>query len=152
VYAVRPPSEVEWEDLLVRYEIGPRAFRVALDDAHALAGPARTRVCDLLRALIVNEHLTASAFEAMRTGVPAGSPAPRIEMLPDDPGALYDRYAALRGRNFAAVQRRGLEVWGWEAELHPHGHVSAYQLIQAAAALDGETLAGIRAAQRGGEA
>ena len=28
-----PPSEVEWEDLLVRVELAPRALRLALDDA-----------------------------------------------------------------------------------------------------------------------
>jgi len=30
-YAEAPPSEVEWEELLVRYELGPRALRIALD-------------------------------------------------------------------------------------------------------------------------
>jgi len=149
VYLVRPPSEVEWEELLVRYEIGPRAFRLALDDAADATGEARTRVCDLMRALVLNEHLTASAFETMRAGGRPADEVPRIEVLPDEPRALYDRYARLRGRNFAAVQRRGLEVWGWEADVHPHGRVSAYQLIQASAALDGETLAAIRLAARG---
>ena len=148
VFLVRPPSEVEWEDLLVRYEIGPRALHIALEDADGAAGDARTHVCDLLRALVLNELLTAAAFETMRTGAPAPS-TPRIEALHDEPGAIYQRYAQLRGRNFAAVQRRGLEVWAWHASIHPHGDVSAYQLIQASTALDGETLAGVRAALKG---
>ena len=148
IYAVRPPSEVEWEELLVRYEIGPRAFRVALEDADEATGDTRRRVCDLMRALIFNELWTATAFETMRTGAPSPS-TPRIETITDEPSALYERYAQLRGRNFAAVQRRGLDVWAWQADLHPHGLVSAYQLIQASAALDGETLAGIRAALKG---
>ncbi|HET7462060.1 MAG TPA: hypothetical protein VFJ82_12465 [Longimicrobium sp.] len=146
--AARPASEMEWEDLLVRYEIGPRALRIALDDGDG-AGPARTRVCDLLRALVFNEMRTAVLFEAMRTGFPLQAGPPRIETMGDDPRALCERYAQLRGRNFAAVQRRGLEVWGWETVAHPHGRVTAFQLIHAACALDGETLAGVREASRG---
>jgi hypothetical protein len=149
IYAARPPSEVEWEDLLVRYEIGPRALHIALDDAADVAGDARTRVCDLLRALVFNEMWTATAFETMRTGARPPSDAVRIETMHSDPQAIYERYARLRGRNFAAVQRRGLEVWAWHADLHPHGDVSAHQLIQASVALDGETLAGVRAALKG---
>ncbi|HET7232800.1 MAG TPA: hypothetical protein VFJ16_22510 [Longimicrobium sp.] len=148
-FAARPASEMEWEDLLVRYEIGPRALRIALDDAQGVAGEARTRVCDLLRALVFNELWTADLFRSMHEGGRPAHGSPRIEQLPDDPRALYDRYAALRGRNFAAVQRRGLEVWAWQAEAHPHGTVTAHQLIHAATALDGETLAGVREAARG---
>lgn len=148
VAAARPASEMEWEDLLVRYEIGPRALRIALDDGDA-SGPARQRVCDLLRALVFNEMRTAALFEAMRTGLPLPSGPPRIEAMGDDPRALHERYAQLRGRNFAAVQRRGLEVWGWETVAHPHGSVTAHQLIHAGCALDGETLAGVREALRG---
>jgi hypothetical protein len=148
VVAARPASEMEWEDLLVRYEIGPRALRFALDDGDA-SGAARTRVCDLLRALVFNEMWTAALFEAMRTGFPVPAGPPRIETAGDEPRALCERYAQLRGRNFAAVQRRGLEVWAWETVAHPHGRVSAHQLIHAACALDGETLAGVREALRG---
>jgi hypothetical protein len=148
VAAARPASEMEWEDLLVRYEIGPRALRLALDDGDA-SGVARTRVCDLLRALVFNEMWTATLFEAMRTGARPAHGSPRIETMSDDPGALYERYTQLRGRNFAAVQRRGLEVWGWETVAHPHGPVTAHQLIHAACALDGQTLAGVRQALRG---
>lgn len=147
-FIARPPSEVEWEDLLVRYEIGPRAFRVALEDADDLAGDARTRVCDLLRALVMNEMLVAGAFELMRTGARPTDEV-RAVTLADEPRAIHQRYEQLRGRNFAAVQRRGLEVWDWHADIHPHGEVSAYQLIQASAALDGETLAAVRAAMKG---
>jgi len=150
VHAPRPPSEVEWEDLLVRYEIGPRALDLALDDAAEMDGAARVRVGDLLRALVVNELWTAAAFETMRTGAPAPpSSTQQVEVLGDDAGEIYARYARLRGRNFAAVQRRGLEVWAWHADLHPHGDVSAHQLIQASVALDGETLAAVRETIRG---
>ena len=148
VFMQRPPSEIEWEELLVRYEIGPRALRIALDDGDA-GGPARQRVCDLLRALVFNELWTATQFEAMRTGIPVADRPPRIEILPDDLAPLFDRFERLRSRNFAAVQRRGLEVWGWQTEAHPHGPVTAHQLIQASVALDGETLAAVREALRG---
>ena len=47
VYAARPLSEVEWEELLVRYELTPRALRVALDDGD----PAGPRVADLVHAI-----------------------------------------------------------------------------------------------------
>ena len=148
-FAARPPSEIEWEELLVRYEIGPRALRFALDDGDA-NGPARERVCDLLRALVFNEQWTAARFDAMRTGVAASDDqSPRTEVLPDEPRALFERFERLRSRNFAAVQRRGLEVWEWQTEAHPHGQVTAHQLIQASVALDGETLAAAREARRG---
>lgn len=148
-FAARPLSEMEWEDLLVRYEIGPRALGFALDDGDP-AGPARQRVGDLLRTLVANELRTAALFEAMRTGVsPSAVGAPRVEVLEDEPRAVFQRFSRLRSRNFAAVQRRGLEVWDWHAQAHPHGEVTAYQVIQAACALDGESLAGIRAALRG---
>jgi hypothetical protein len=150
VHAVAPPSEVEWEDLLVRYELGPRALRVALEGAEP-ASSADERVGDLVRVLVYNEMRTAALFEAMRSGAPV-STAPRVEMLASDAAAAYERYAALRGRNFAAVQRRGLEVWAWRADAPAEGPVTAHQLIQASVALDGETLAGVREALRGAAA
>jgi hypothetical protein len=147
VYPAAPPSEVEWEELLVRYELAPRALRIALDDAEPDAA-ARDRVGDLLRALVLNELQAAALFAAMRDGVPVPL-EPRIEMLSGDPRAACERFAELRGRNFAAVQRRGLEVWGWRAEAPAWGSVTAHQLILASTALDAETLAGVREALRG---
>jgi len=148
VYSIHPavpPSEVEWEELLVRYEIAPRALRAALDDGEAAAAE---RVGDLLRALVVNELLVSVLFSAMRDGRAVGT-EPRIEMMSAEPRAAYERFAALRGRNFAAVQRRGLEVWDWRAEAPGIGPVTAHQLILASTALDAETLAGVREALRG---
>lgn len=151
VFAERPPSEVEWEDLLVRYELGPRALAVALDDGEA-TGEAALRVGDLLRALVVNELRTAALFAAMRDGRPAEQP-PRMEMMSGDAKAAFARYEQLRARNFAAVQRRGIDVWTWRAEAPGGlGPVTAHQLIQASVALDGETLAGVREALRGAAA
>ena len=147
VHPAAPPSEVEWEELLVRYELAPRALRIALDDAEP-DGAARERTGDLLRALVVNELQVAALFAAMRDGTPVRTEK-RIEMMSGDPRAACERFAALRGRNFAAVQRRGLEVWGWRTEAPIWGTVTAHQLILASTALDAETLAGVREALRG---
>lgn len=150
VHPARPASEMEWEDVLVRYEITPRALRVALADGD-VEGPARQRVCDLLRALVFNEMWTALLFAAMRdrAGV---SDRPRLEMAGDDPRAVFERFQRLRDRNFAEVQRRGLEVWDWHADAPRYGPATAYQVILASVELDGRTLAEVRDALRGAAA
>jgi hypothetical protein len=140
IYAEAPPSEVEWEELLVRYELGPRALRVALDDAPDDAETAE-RIRVLLTALVLNEMWVGVLFEAMRDG---RSPPAKPRMAPQP---TYERYAELRRRNFATVQRRGIEVWTWRTQ--DPGTVTAHQVILASTALDGETLAGIRQAARG---
>jgi hypothetical protein len=144
VHPAAPPSEVEWEELLVRYELTPRALRAALEDAE-LDGDTGERVGELLRALVVNELRATELFAAMRDARPVLQ-EPRTEVMAPDPRAAYERFAALRGRNFAAVQRRGLEVWGWNAEAPGEGTVTAHQLILASTALDAQTLAGVREA------
>lgn len=147
-FPARPPGIAEWEDLLVRYEIGPRALRVALGDAEDRAA-APEAVLDQLRALVVHEAQTEALLAAMRDRAHVREQA-RMEMMPADARRLYERYQRLRERNFNAVQRRGLEVWEWQAE-HPAGggRISAYQLLNAGAELDGESLALIRGALRG---
>jgi hypothetical protein len=144
VHAARPASEMEWEDLLVRYEIAPRALRIALSDGEPRVD-GRVLVGDLLRAAVFKETWTAALFAAMREGRPV-SIAPRVEILRDDVDELLSRFAGLRARNFAEVQRRGIDVWGWETEAPGEGTVTAHQLIQSAVALDAETLAGVRRA------
>jgi hypothetical protein len=142
-FPARPPSEMEWEDLLVRYEIGPRALQVALADA---ADPAS--VAGPLAELAAAEAWAGNALDAMRSGgaVPAASdPSPAGA----DARSLADEYARMRGRSFAAVQRRGLDVWEWAAEVEGEGRVSAYQLLNAAVAFDGRVLARVRSALRG---
>ncbi|HYH83160.1 MAG TPA: hypothetical protein VEX86_25415 [Longimicrobium sp.] len=148
-FAARPLGEMEWEELLVRYEITPRALNAALDDGDT-AGPARERLRGLLGALVRTELRTAALFEAMRSGAALDAGVTSDDdALPEEPRAIRDQFARLRARNFAAVQRRGLEVWDWRTHAGPDGEVSAYQVIQASCALDGETLAGIREALRG---
>ena len=150
-YPARPPSEVEWEELLVRYEIAPRAVQVALGDASARAEAATQRSGDLLRALLVSELQTAGLFAAMREQQPFADPSgpAQVVLTPAAPEALAARFAELRGRNFAAVQRRGLEVWEWRTSTRLLGEVTAYQLILRAVELDASTLAGLREAGQG---
>src|SRR6185503_12389491 len=88
-YPAAPLSEVEWEELLVRYELTPRALRAALDDA-VLEGGAGERVGDLLRALVVNELLVTELFAAMRDARPVLQER-RIEVMSADPRAAYER-------------------------------------------------------------
>ncbi|HEX5726048.1 MAG TPA: hypothetical protein VFX98_11320, partial [Longimicrobiaceae bacterium] len=62
----RPPSAAEWEELLVRLEIAPRAARLALEDAGARAGALRGPLLHLVR----RERWLARALEALRDGKP----------------------------------------------------------------------------------
>lgn len=141
----RPPSIAEWEDLLVRVEIAPRALRVAAGDAGD--GPA-------VRAVLARAAAAEAAFDdvigAMRDGVevPASSvdPGAAADGEEGDAETLADRYTARRNRIFAQVQRRGLYVWDWAAPLPGGGTLTCYQLLAGMARHDGEVLAGVRAA------
>lgn len=142
----RPPSEVEWEDLLVRLEIMPRALRVAVEDAP----PDSAAVAGALRAGVRAEAALQGMLEAMVDGRDVSADAgPGAEAMPGDPRALLAEYARLRMRSFVMVQRRGLNVWDWTVRGGPFGGATAYQLFQAAARSDGELLAAVRAAGRG---
>ena len=145
----RPPSEVEWEDLLVRLEIMPRALRVAIEDAPA-DSPA---LVDTLRDGVRAEAALQGMLEAMVDGreLPADS-APGGDEMPMDAPALLAEYARLRTRSFVMVQRRGLNVWDWQVRGGTCPGATAYQLFQAAAQTDGMLLAAIRGAGREGTA
>jgi hypothetical protein len=147
VHPARPASEMEWEDALVRYEIAPRALRVALGDGDA-QGPARERVGDLLLALVFNEMWTQQLFAAMRDRSPVRDER-RMETTHGDPQALFERFQRLRERNFNELQRRGIDVWAWRTEAPNHGAATAYQLVLASLELDARTLAEVREALRG---
>ncbi|HKP76503.1 MAG TPA: hypothetical protein VJT67_13325 [Longimicrobiaceae bacterium] len=142
-YPAAPRSEVEWEELLVRYELGPRAFRVALEDLDE--GPAVQPVGDALRALVMHELRAATLFLAMREGRPM-EVQPGVAMVSPDPHEVHAQYEELRARNFAGVQRRGIRVWKWRTDAPLFGPVTAYQLILASTAFDGEMLAAVRRA------
>ncbi|HEX5872863.1 MAG TPA: hypothetical protein VFY65_20670 [Longimicrobium sp.] len=141
----RPPSEVEWEDLLVRVEIMPRALRVAIEDApEGHSGVAR-----VLQMGVMAEMALQQMLEAMVDGreLPEDSGL-GVEGMPGDPQALLAEYARLRFRSFVMVQRRGLNVWDWKVRGGAYPGATAYQLFQAAAQTDGMLLAAIRGAGR----
>lgn len=82
---------------------------------------------------------------ALRDGAeaPAGWSAgtPRADEPWED---ALERFTQLRGRNFGALQRRGLEVWDWKARHGEHGEVTAFQFLSAAVRRDAANLASAR--------
>jgi hypothetical protein len=56
---------------------------------------------------------------------------------------LADRFAAVRARNFAMVQRRGVDVWEWAGELDGL-RVTVYQLLSWLMRSDAALLAALR--------
>ena len=146
-FPARPPSEVEWEDLLVRVEIAPRALRIAVEDAPG----DHPRVVDVLREGVLAEAALQEMLEAIIDGREARD-GTGIEGMSNDPVALLAEYARLRMRSFVMVQRRGLNVWDWTVRGGPYDGATAYQLFQAAARQDGVLLAAMREAARGGPA
>jgi hypothetical protein len=140
---VRPPSEVEWEDLLLRLDIMPRALRVAIEDA-----PADAAMAEALEDAVESEVRIQEELDAMARG--ADAPVSVVVDLRDgSPAGLLAQFTRLRTRTFAMVQRRGLNVWDWTSRGGgPLDGATAYQLLQAAARADGELLATIRNAGR----
>lgn len=140
----RPPSEVEWEDLLVRVEIAPRALRVAVEDAPA----GHPGVTEALRTGVMAEMVLQEMLDAVVEGREARDGL-GVEGMEDDPQALVARYARLRTRSFVMVQRRGINVWDWTVRGGPYPGATAYQLFQGAARMDGMLLDAVRRAARG---
>lgn len=144
-FPARPPSEVEWEDLLVRVEIAPRALRIAVEEARA----DDELLSRALQIGLLFETLLQRALEAiidervMEDGF-------GMEFVPGDPAALVAEYGRLRYRSFLMVQRRGLNVWDWTVRGGTWDGATAYQLFQAAAERDGALLAIVRGGGRGG--
>jgi hypothetical protein len=136
----RPESVGEWEDLLVRLEIVPRVVRNTVDD-----GPAGDDAVRLLRAAMEREAAVGRWLEAASGLNEPGRP-------PFDPGSGADaadlalRFASLRARTFAMVQRRGLEVWQWSAPLGDGGSATVHQVLLWLSARDADLLSGLRAA------
>jgi hypothetical protein len=139
----RPPSEVEWEDLLVRLEIMPRALRVAIEDAPA----GHPGVVQALRTGVAAEAALQRMLEAMVDGREAQDGG-GVDGMGGDAAGLLAEYARLRTRSFVMVQRRGLNVWDWQVRGGSYDGATAYQLFQAAAQMDGMLLAAVRGAGR----
>lgn len=146
-FPARPPSEVEWEDLLVRVEIAPRALRIAVEEAPR----DDPDLIQLLQTGVFFEARLQHLLEAMIDGreVEYGFEARNV---PGDVDALIEAYARLRYRSFLMMQRRGINVWEWMVLGGEWAGATAYQLFQAAAHRDGALLAGARRAGRGGTA
>jgi hypothetical protein len=152
----RPRDVGEWEDLLVRFELGPRAVRLALEVGEA--GPEErgsgAGAAYPLARLSGREAEAGAWLRQLREGgalQPWGADPEPVLDAEDSVARLLERYTELRRRNFGWVQRRGLEVWEW-ASPHPElGTVTAFQLVSYLVRHDGQRLAGIREALRAGE-
>ena len=136
----RPESVGTWEDLLVRLEIVPRVVRNAVDDR--AAGDDAER---LLRAATEREAEVGRWLEAA-AGVDEPGRRPFESGLDSGAADLALRFASLRARTFAMVQRRGLEVWQWSAPLGGGGSVTVHQVLIWLSARDADLLSGLRAA------
>ncbi len=144
----RPPSEVEWEDLLVRVEIAPRALRVAVEDAPA----GHPGVTEALAHGVIAERDLQGMLEAVVDGRELPERMEDAGVAFDDAPSLVAEYARLRMRSFVMVQRRGLNVWDWTVLGGPYPGATAYQLFQCAARRDGLLLDAVRRAAREGGA
>jgi hypothetical protein len=143
----RPRDVGEWEDLLVRFELGPRALRFALEDR----GNAADAVVAPFARLAASELRVSLALDAMRQGgvVPDRITTPADTSPAAEAVERHCRtYAAARAHNFAALQRRGLGVWDWTAMREGGGEFTAYQLVREALQVDAEVLSAVRAAGR----
>jgi hypothetical protein len=140
----RPPGIAEWEELLIRLEIAPRALRIAVEEA-----PDTPALRATLRELLAAEVLRIAQIDAMTAGesVPSVSDQPHV-----DAGATAEHLAIefnrLRARLFARAQRRGISVWEWEGATEDGSKVSAYQLLVGAMKKDAALLAAARSAAR----
>ncbi|HYW05393.1 MAG TPA: hypothetical protein VE913_00475 [Longimicrobium sp.] len=144
-FPARPASEVEWEDLLVRMEITPRALRAAVSDAPA----GHSAILRELGGAVARERWLEGLLDDLREGKPV-----RLAAVPDGgesgtEAELLDEFSRLRGRNFARVQRRGIDVWDWKSDTED-GTLTAYQALLMTTRADGALLAATRAAGREG--
>jgi hypothetical protein len=147
----RPPSEVEWEDLLLRLELMTRALRNTVEDRDLAAA------LPLLREMLAREARVGAWLERHAMGTSGGmgtknAAKPGDETTWVDPAASVERIVSLRARNFAMVQRRGLGVWDWRSDFEGEGPVSAYQILFWLMSQDVSSLALLRTVGRSEEA
>lgn len=155
--ALRPESEFEWEDLLVRLELMPRALRVTMGEVGA------NREADLLlhallkKELVVARFLEAAADRAAPAGAghrfqdpapPPTSPAAASQDLAYQADTL-DHFTSLRARSFAMMQRRGIDVWAWSGPLEDGSVATVYQVLADLVRSDVDTLAALRRTRAG---
>ncbi|HEX2189787.1 MAG TPA: hypothetical protein VHG51_12850 [Longimicrobiaceae bacterium] len=139
-----PPSIAEWEDLLVRLEIAPRALRVTLEDAPAGDEELRALVSDAAG----REAARQRTMEALQAGGPlpgdASVAAPAHPEGRTDARALAETFGSLRMRTFAMAQRRGVDVWAWEGTDAEGETLTVYQLFTRMVRDDARLLAALR--------
>jgi|GEM_PF-1132188 len=139
----RPPSEVEWEDLLLRVELMTRAFRNAIEDRDLVqAVPVLREMVE--REAGVGRWLEGHAIGSTATGGTENAANSEDETTWRDPALLAQRFLSLRARNFAMVQRRGLDVWDWSGPWEDEEQVSSFQLLGWLQLRDVEALALLR--------
>ena len=151
---VRPPSIAEWEELLIRLEIAPRALRIAVEEA-----PDTPELRTTLRRLLADEAVRTRRIDAMTDGSPLPGSADgalstgfSIDPAGATAEALAVEFARVRARLFARAQRRGIDVWDWSGTLPDGTSLSAYQLLVGAMRADAELLSHVRSAVREGAA
>jgi hypothetical protein len=151
-FPLRPPSEVEWEDVLLRVELMTRALRNTTEELepHAIAPVLEAM---LAREARIGAWLEAHAVEETATSGTKRAASSAGATISGPPEQLVDRLVSLRARNFAMVQRRGLGVWEWrgpfEVSEGSTPEATAYQLLTWLVREDVRSLAALRAIGRG---
>ncbi len=136
-----PAHVADWEDLLVRLEIAPRALRVTLEDAPA--GDPEVRA--IVAGAAAKERVFQRAMEAMQAGGPLPDAAPQpAEEGGGDTRSLAEAFTSLRMRTFAMAQRRGVDVWAWQSADAEGGTLTVYQLFTRMVREDARLLAALR--------
>jgi hypothetical protein len=136
-----PAHVADWEDLLVRLEIAPRALRVTLEDAPA-GDPE-------VRAVVARAAAGERVFQRMMEAMQAGDPLPDDAAAPaEEPGedarTLAEAFTSLRMRTFAMAQRRGVDVWAWQSADAEGRTLTVYQLFNRMVREDARLLAALR--------
>lgn len=146
-FPARPPGIAEWEEALLRMDIAARALRIPLDGGAGASAAAAGLLRERVRAERETGALLLAMADGHETARPADAPAPAADGERTVVDWLRD-FERLRSRNFAMLQRRGLEVWEWH--VRPGGgdgpRVSAYQLVLGVLAEDAALLQALRAA------
>lgn len=148
-----PPAVAEWEELLLRLELGPRAVRNLLEelpsDRWQVKGAEGWSLHDHVAHLAAREAALTERLPMLHESaelVPWD--AERTSSLDgyNETDALrhLDHFSTYRARNFGFVQRRGLEVWYWAARHPEHGRVTAYQFLSGVVRHDTRHLARMR--------
>jgi hypothetical protein len=141
-----PISEVEWEDLLVRFEVMPRALRFVLEGLDAESAQVRL----ILASLLEREEWAGGLLESAARPENLAPVPPRDPQILEGTGLTMDRFIRTRARNFAMLQRRGVDVWEWVVRAEEISEATAYQLLTFLVRSDVIALAALRAAGRRG--